>query len=99
MYFIMSMRIFCEHVLGTGPFDEFLRHNAWLESPAFPDGFAASCLGGAFGMLAALHGPVEEQARPPGAAALSIRPAIRDRRCVPCSPFVGRHDADCLCWY
>ena len=29
-YFIFSMRLFCEHVLGTGPFDEFLRHNGWL---------------------------------------------------------------------
>ena len=38
--------------------------------PAFPDGFAASGLGGAFGMLAALHGPIEEQAR------LSIHPQI-----------------------
>ena len=38
--------------------------------PAFPDGFAASGLGGAFGMIAALHGPIEEQAR------LSIHPHI-----------------------
>ena len=67
-YFILSMRLFCEHVLGTGPFDGHLRHNGKLESPAFPDGFAASGLGGAFGMIAACHGPVEEQAR------LSIHP-------------------------
>ena len=66
-FFIISMRLFCEHVLGTGPFDHWLRHNGHLgkdgDGPAFPDGFAASGLGGAFGMLAALHGPIEEQAR------------------------------------
>jgi hypothetical protein len=62
------MRLFCEHVLGSGPFDELLRHNGRTEAPLFPDGFAASALGGAFGMLAAFHGPVEEQAR------LSIHP-------------------------
>ena len=67
-FFILSMRLFCEHVLGTGPFDDHLRHNGKLEAPAFPDGFAASGLGGAFGMIAACHGPVEEQAR------LSIHP-------------------------
>ena len=69
-FFILSMRLFCEHVLGTGPFDSLLRHNSWLDGAAFPDGFAASGLGGAFGMLAALHGPIEEQAR------LSIHPHI-----------------------
>ena len=69
-YFILSMRIFCEHILGCGPFDDLLRHNGWLEGPAFPDGFAASGLGGAFCMLAGFHGPVEEQAR------LSIHPHI-----------------------
>ena len=69
-FFILSMRIFCEHILGTGPFDDLLRHNGRLEGPAFPDGFAASGLGGAFAMLAAFHGPVEEQAR------LSIHPHI-----------------------
>jgi len=62
-YFILSIRLFCEHVLGSGPFDDLLRHNGWCEGPVFPDGFAASGLGGAFGMLAAFHGPVEEQAR------------------------------------
>ena len=56
------MRLFCEHVLGTGPFDVMLRHNG-IDEAAFPDGFAASGLGGALGMLAALHGPIEEQAR------------------------------------
>jgi len=69
-FFTLSMRLFCEHVLGTGPFDALLRHNGAMEGPAFPDGFAASGLGGAFGMLAALHGPIEEQAR------LSIHPHI-----------------------
>ena len=59
-YFILSMRIFCEHILGCGPFGDLLRHNGWLEGPAFPDGFAASGLGGAFCMLAGFHGPVEE---------------------------------------
>ena len=62
-FFIITMQLFCEHVLGTGPFDAWLRHNGYLESALFPDGFAASGLGGAFGLLAALHGPIEEQAR------------------------------------
>ena len=69
-FFILSMRLFCEHVLGTWPFDALLRHNGSQDGAAFPDGFAASGLGGAFGMLAALHGPIEEQAR------LSIHPHI-----------------------
>ena len=67
-YFILSMRLFCEHVLGSGPVDDCLRHNGWLDGAAFPDGFAASGLGGAYGIIAAFHGPVEEQAR------LSIHP-------------------------
>ena len=62
-FFILFIRLFCEHVLGSGPMDEFLRHNGWLEGTTFPDGFAASGLGCAFGMLAAFHGPIEEQAR------------------------------------
>ena len=65
-FFILSMRLFCEHVLGTGPFDHWLRHNGHLkdhaEGPAFPDGFAASGLGGVFGVLASLHGSIEEPA-------------------------------------
>ena len=69
-FFILSMRLFCEHVLGTGPFDEFLRHNGWRDGAKFSDGFAASGLGGAFSMVAAMHGPIEEQAR------LSIHPHI-----------------------
>ena len=69
-FFILTMQLFCEHVLGVGPFDSFYRHNWAMEGPEFPDGFAASLLGGAFGMLAAFHGPIEEQAR------LSIHPHI-----------------------
>ena len=69
-FFIIAMRLFCEHVLGLGPFDDKLRHCGWLEGQPFPDGFAASCLGGAFGMIAGMHGPIEEQAR------LSIHPHI-----------------------
>ena len=69
-FFIISMRLFCEHVLGTGPFDHCFRHNGWHDGAAFPDGFAASGQGGAVGILAALHGPIEEQAR------LSIHPHI-----------------------
>ncbi len=69
-FFILSMRLFCEHVLGTGPFDDLLRHNGQTDGPCFPDGLAASGLGGAWGMVAALHGPIEEQAR------LSIHPHI-----------------------
>ena len=51
-FFILSMRLFLEHVLGTGPFDDHLRHNGRFEGPLFPEGFAASGLGGAYGMLA-----------------------------------------------
>lgn len=69
-YFILTMRFFCEHVLGLGQFDDCLRHNGSASGPIFPDGFAASGLGGAFGMVAACHGPIEEQAR------LSIHPHI-----------------------
>ena len=69
-FFIISMRLFCEHVLGSGPVDEWLRHNGWRDGAAFPDGFAASGLGGAHGILAAFNGPIEEQAR------LSIHPHI-----------------------
>ena len=64
------MRFFLGHVLGTGPFRDHLRHNGRFEGPLFPDGVAASGLGGAYGRLAAFHGPIEEQAR------LSIYPCI-----------------------
>ncbi|CAK0853503.1 unnamed protein product [Prorocentrum cordatum] len=69
-FFIFTMQIFCEHVLGTGPWDSQLRHNGRRDGAAFPDGFASSCAGGAFLAVAALHGPIEEQAR------LSIHPRI-----------------------
>ncbi|CAK0852500.1 unnamed protein product, partial [Prorocentrum cordatum] len=69
-FFIFTMQLFCEHVLGTGPWDKFLRHNGRCDGAAFPDGFATSCTGGAFLEVAALHGPIEEQAR------LSIHPHI-----------------------
>ena len=45
-FFIISMRLFCEHVLGTGPIDALFRHNGTMDGPAFPDGFAASGLRG-----------------------------------------------------
>ena len=62
--FILSMRIFDEHILGTQPMDQFFHMNGWLESSRFPDVFASSGLGGACGnSLAAVHGPIEEQAR------------------------------------
>ena len=38
--FILAMRLFLEHVLGTGPVDDLLRHNGWLDGAAWPDGFA-----------------------------------------------------------
>lgn len=62
-FFIIAMRLFCEHVLGLGPFDEFLRHCGRLEGHSFPDGMAASFLDSAFPHLAAMHGPIKEQAR------------------------------------
>ena len=69
-FFVFSIRLFCEHVLGAGPVDELLRHNGRFEGPIFADGIAASGYGGAFGIIAAHHGPIEEQAR------LSIHPQI-----------------------
>ena len=62
-FFILSMRLFCEHVLGTGPFDSQLRHNAAADGVVYPDGYAASLLGAAMNLIASLHGPIEEQAR------------------------------------
>ena len=43
-FFILSMQLFCEHILGTGPFDDLLRHKGHWEGFGFPDGFAASGL-------------------------------------------------------
>ena len=62
-FFILSMRLFCEHVLGLGPFDNRFRHNGRADGVVFPDGYAASAMGGAMNMIASLHGPIEEQAR------------------------------------
>ena len=62
-FFIISMRLFCEHVLGTGPFDGSLRHHGRVDGVKFPDGYAASAMGGTMNMIASLHGPIEEQAR------------------------------------
>ena len=62
-FFLLSLRLFCEHVLGIGPMDEYLRHNASADGVKHPDGYAASFMGGCFNMIAALHGPIEEQAR------------------------------------
>ena len=57
-FFIISMRLFCEHVLGTGPFDGSLRHNGSADGVVYPDGFAASLLGSAMNMIASMHGPI-----------------------------------------
>ena len=62
-FFIISMRLFLEHVLGVMPFDEQLRPNSTRASVVFPDGAAAEFLGGAFPAIQQLHGPIEEQAR------------------------------------
>ena len=35
-FFILSMRLFLQHVLGTGPFDDQLRHNDRFEGPFVP---------------------------------------------------------------
>ena len=57
------MRLFCEHILGIGPIDEYLRHNGRQNGCCWPDGYAASAVGGGINMVAAFHGPIEEQAR------------------------------------
>ena len=62
-FFIFSMRLFCEHVLGLGPYDDWLRHNGINDGIIFPDGYAASCLAAGMNMIASLHGPIEEQSR------------------------------------
>ena len=36
-YFIVSMRLFCEHGLGTGPIDDFLRHNGPIDGVQHAD--------------------------------------------------------------
>ncbi len=62
-FFIISMRLYCEHVLGLGPFDDSLRHNGKHDGVRFPDGYAASLMTYAMNFIASLHGPIEEQAR------------------------------------
>lgn len=62
-FFIISMRLFLEHVLGIMPFDEQLRANGTRASVVYPDGAASDFLGGAFPAIQQLHGPIEEQAR------------------------------------
>ena len=62
-FFILSMRLFCEHILGLGPFDRHLCHHGLIDGVKHPDGYAASLLGGCFPAIASLHGPIEEQAR------------------------------------
>lgn len=69
-FFILCMRLFCEHALGTGPFDDCLRHNGSIDGVQHADGFAASGAPAGCGFLASLHGPIEEQAR------LSMHPHI-----------------------
>ena len=62
-FFIISVRLFLEHVLGVMPFDEQLRANGTRASVAFPDGAASEFVGGSFPAIQQLHGPIEEQAR------------------------------------
>ncbi|CAE7908776.1 unnamed protein product, partial [Symbiodinium necroappetens] len=69
-FFIVSMQLFLEHVLGIMPFDEQLRANGARGGCAWPDGVAATFMGGSFPAIYQLHGPIEEQAR------LSLHPHI-----------------------
>ena len=62
-FFILSMRIFLEHVLGIMPFDAQLRANGTRAGVIFPDGVASEFVGGAFPAIQQLHGPIKEQAR------------------------------------
>ena len=62
-FFIISMRLFLEHILGVMPFDEQLRANGSRAGVVYPDGAAADFLGGSFPAIQQLHGPIEEQAR------------------------------------
>jgi hypothetical protein len=54
-FFILSMQLFYEHVLGLCHFDSFLRHNGKVDGVAFPDGYATSLMGGAMNFIASLH--------------------------------------------
>ena len=62
-FFILSMRLFLEHVLGVMPFDEQLRANGSRAGCLYPDGCAGEFFGGCFPSIQQLHGPIEEQAR------------------------------------
>ena len=62
-FFVFSMRLFLQHILGIMQFDDQLRPNGSRNGVSFPDGMAASFTGGAFCAIAQLHGPIEEQAR------------------------------------
>ena len=62
-FFVLSMRLFLEHVLGVMPYDEQLRPNGTRNGVYFADGCAAAFMGGSFGAIAQMHGPIEEQAR------------------------------------
>ena len=62
-FFILSMRLFLQHVLGIAAFDPQLRANGTKNGVEFPDGCIASFTGGSFAAIAHLHGPIEEQAR------------------------------------
>ena len=69
-FFIVSMQLFLEHVLGIMPFDEQLRANGARGGCVWSDGVAATFMGGSFPAIYQLHGPIEEQAR------LSLHPHI-----------------------
>ena len=62
-FFILSMRLFLEHVLGVMPFDAQLRANGTRAGVIYADGAASDFVGGAFPAIQQLHGPIEEQAR------------------------------------
>ena len=62
-FFVISMRLFLEHVLGLQPFNEQLRANGTSNGVKHPDGTIAAFVGDAFAAVAHLHGPIEEQAR------------------------------------
>ena len=62
-FFILAERLFCEHILGTGPWDGQLRHHGRKDGIIFPDGFAANDFNRGMNFIASMHGPIEEQAR------------------------------------
>jgi len=60
-FFIISMRLFCEHILGIGPIDEYLRHNGRQNGCCWPDGYAASAVGGASTWWPPSMGPLKSR--------------------------------------